>query len=67
MVKRWEAFYFLTRELIKLTTKNLLRLPNESMVPGVSFLNDLVGPFKIVEKSLHIISSEYPWSDIKFL
>ena len=38
------------------------------MVPGDSFLNhDLVEPFNVVEKALHIISSEYPWSDIKLL
>ena len=48
---------------MKLTTKSLLRSPNESMVPGGSFSD----PFKVVEKYLHITSLEYPYSDIRFL
>ena len=72
---RWEVFFFLTRQLIKLATKSLLKSTksllmwsNESMVLGDSFLNyDLAGPFNVAKKALHIISSEYPWSDIKLL
>ncbi|GFY90809.1 hypothetical protein Acr_07g0010060 [Actinidia rufa] len=53
---------------MKLATKSLLRLPNETMVLEDNFLNhDLAGPFKVAEKALHITLSEYPWSDIKFL
>ena len=61
MVKRWETFFCLIQQLMKLTTKSLLRSPNESIVPGGSFLNqDLADPFRIVEKALQITSSEYP-------
>ena len=68
MVERWEAFFCLTWQLIKLAMKNLLKLSNQSMVLGDSFLkHDFVGPFNVVEKALHITSSEYPWSDIKLL
>ncbi|GFZ08652.1 hypothetical protein Acr_20g0004600 [Actinidia rufa] len=53
---------------MKLATKSIFRSPNESMVLEDNFLNhDLVGPFKLAEKDLHIALSEYPWSNIKFL
>ncbi|GFY96659.1 hypothetical protein Acr_11g0009650 [Actinidia rufa] len=51
---------------MKLAMKSMS--PNESMVPGDSFLNyDLTDPFRVAEKALHITSSEYPWSDMRFL
>ena len=66
--EKWEAFFYLILQLMKLVTKSLLWSPNESMVIGGSFLNhDIADPFKVAEKALHIISSEYPWSNIKFL
>ena len=67
-MKRWEAFFYLTLQLIKLVTKSLLRSPNESIVLGDSFLNHvLVEPFKVAKKALHITSSKYLWSIIRFL
>ena len=45
---------------MKLAMNNLLRLSNDLKVLGDNFLNhDLVDPFKVAEKALHIISSEY--------
>ena len=45
----------------ELATNSLLRSPNESTVLGDNFLNsDLADPFKVVEKTLHITSSEVP-------
>ena len=61
MVKRWETFFCLIRELMKLGIQSLLRSPNKSIVPRVSFLNhDLIGPFKVAEKALHITWLKYP-------
>ena len=65
MVKRWEAFFYLTRQLIKLATKSLLRSPNKSTDPGDNFLNHDIAD--VVEKALHITSFEHPWSDIRLL
>ncbi|GFS34961.1 hypothetical protein Acr_00g0036980 [Actinidia rufa] len=56
------------RTMESMATKSLLRLPKESMVLEGNFLNhDLFDPFKVAEKALHISSSEYPLSIIKFL
>ena len=68
MMKRWEAFFYLIWKLMKLATKSLLRLSNESMVPGGQLSKPRPHrPFKVVEKALHITSSEYPWSNIRLL
>ncbi|GFY87166.1 hypothetical protein Acr_05g0008050 [Actinidia rufa] len=38
------------------------------MVPRGNFLNHILAdPLRVVEKALHITSSEYPWNDIKLL
>ncbi|GFY97800.1 hypothetical protein Acr_12g0003410 [Actinidia rufa] len=52
----------------KLATISQLRSPNKSMVLRDNFLNhDLIGPFKVAKNILHITSSEYPCTIIKFL
>ena len=54
-------FFYLTLKLMKLATKSMLRSPNELMVLGDSFLNDdLVDPFNVAKKALHITSSDGP-------
>ena len=54
-----EHFYFCPPT--KLLTNNLLNSLNKVMVFGGNFLNHtLVGPFKVVGKALHIISSGTP-------
>ena len=54
-----EHFYFCPPT--KLLTNNLLNSLNKVMVFGGNFLNHtLVGPFKVVGKALHIISSVTP-------
>ncbi|GFZ09795.1 hypothetical protein Acr_21g0003940 [Actinidia rufa] len=58
-VTRQEAFFCLTRQLIKLSTKSLLRSPNESTIPRGIFLKyDIADPFKVAENALHITSSD---------
>ncbi|GFY91166.1 hypothetical protein Acr_07g0013620 [Actinidia rufa] len=64
ITRRWEAFFCLTRQLMKLAVKSLLKSPNESMVPESNFRNhDLANPFRVVEKALHITSVSPPFID----
>ncbi|GFY95607.1 hypothetical protein Acr_10g0009920 [Actinidia rufa] len=62
MARGGRRSFCLTRQLMKLATKSLLRSPNESMVPGSNFRNhDLADPFKVV---IHRVSPPFIDSEL---